>query len=658
MPRLASACLPLTLILGFFATTATADPLPEPPVGVATPATRAANVAVAERLPLTDPRDFEDASRGLVAQLDDPRILNPDGSTAWDTARFEFLDAPAPATVNPSLWRQSQLNSLHGLFEVVPGSIWQFRGYDLAVMTLIAGDSGWIVVDPLTSAAPVRAGLALANRELGERPVTGIIYTHSHGDHFGGVRGLLDEAEVAARDVQVIAPHGFTAEAVSENLMAGNYMSRRAALQFGTHLPAGATGHVGTGLGQRLSTGQIGLLRPTHEVPLGGETLTIDGVEFVFVDASHTEAPAELMFYLPALKALCTAEVATRTFHNVLTPRGAKVRDTLRWSQVLDQVLVRFGGEAEVMFASHHWPTWGRERLQQALQNQRDLYRYVHDQTIRLANHGGTQHEIAEQLAEPHFAATDFGTRGYYGTLNHNSKAVYQNYFGWWDGVPANYHPHPPEAAATRYVELMGGAEEGLRKGIDAFESGDYRWAATVFNHLVFADAGNRPAQEWLAAAYEQMGFQAESGAWRNYYLTAAMELRDGLPETPLSFDDPDFLQGVPTAALLDALVARYDPARLGREPFVIQFVFPDRQEQFHVEINPAVAFPRSGMASTPTAQLTLDRGDFDRLLLRRVELPELLQGGRAELVGDGTAIGAFFAALDQFEYWFNVVTP
>lgn len=656
MYRLASACLPLTLILGL-ATSALADPLPEPPVGVATAATEAANAAVAERLPLTDPQDFEDARRGLVAQLDDPKILNPDGSVAWDASRFDFLEAPAPATVNPSLWRQGQLNSLHGLFEVVPG-IWQFRGYDLAVMTLIAGDSGWIVVDPLTTAAPVRAGLALANRELGERPVTGIIFTHSHGDHFGGVRGLIDEAAVADREVQVIAPHGFTAEAVSENLMAGNYMSRRASLQFGTHLPPNATGHVGTGLGQRLSTGQIGLLQPTHEVPLGGETLSIDGVEFVFLDASHTEAPAELMFYLPALKALCTAEVGTRNFHNVLTPRGAKVRDTLRWSQVLDEVLVRFGGVAEVMFASHHWPTWSRERLQQALQNQRDLYRYVHDQTIRLANHGGTQHEIAEELQEPWFSATDFGTRDYYGTLNHNSKAVYQNYFGWWDGVPANYHQHPPEAAATRYVELMGGAEEGLRKGIAAFESGDYRWAATVFNHIVFAGAGNRPAQEWLAAAYEQMGFQAESGAWRNYYLTAALELRDGLPETPQTLDDPAFLQGVPTNALLDALVARYNPAKLRREAFVVQFLFPDREEQFHIDINPAVAFPRRGMAPAATAQLTLARSDFDRLLMRRIELPELLQDGRAELLGDGTAIGAFFGALDQFEYWFNVATP
>lgn len=656
MPSFASVLLLLALV-GGLAVTAVADPLPIPPVGIATPATQAANAAVAEHLPLADPQDFEDASRGLVAQLDDPRILNPDGSVSWDSSRFDFLDAPAPATVNPSLWRHSQLNSLHGLFEVVPG-VWQFRGYDLAVMTLIAGDSGWIVVDPLTSAAPARAGLALANRELGERPVTGIIYTHSHGDHFGGVRGLIDEADVAARKVPVIAPHGFAAEAVSENLMAGNYMSRRAALQFGNFLPPGATGHIGTGLGQRLSTGQIGLLRPTHEVSLGGETLTIDGLEFVFLDASHTEAPAELMFYLPSLKALCTAEVGTRTFHNVLTPRGAKVRDTLRWSQALDEVLVRFGGQAEVMFASHHWPTWGRERLQQALQNQRDLYRYVHDQTIRLANHGGTQHEIAEALTEPYFAATDFGTRDYYGTLNHNAKAVYQNYFGWWDGVPANYHPHPPEAAATRYVELMGGAEEGLRKGIKAFESGDYRWAATVFNHLVFADAGNRPAQEWLAAAYEQMGFQAESGAWRNYYLTAAMELRDGLPEIPLTFDDPEFLQGVPTPALLDALVARYNPAKLRREAFVIQFLFPDREEQFHIDINPAVAFPRSGMAPAATAQLTLGRGDFDRLLLRQVELPALLQSGQAQLVGDGTAIGAFFAALDQFEYWFNVVTP
>ncbi len=335
--------------------TAAASDGPQPPVGEATAATREAQAQVRESLPLDDPADFEAAHRGFVAAIEDPRILNPDGSVSWDTQWFAFIDGEAPDTVNPSLWRQSRLNSIHGLFEVVDG-IWQVRGYDLAVMTLIRGDEGWIVVDPLTTPAVAAAGLALANEHLGQRPVTAVIYTHSHADHFGGVRGIVDERDVAAGRVEIIGPYGFTNEAVSENLLAGNYMSRRSSLQLGNHLLPGPSGHVGTGLGQRLSVGDVGLLEPTLETSSNGETLVIDGVTFEFLDAAETEAPAELVFYLPEFKALCTAEVVTRTFHNVLTPRGAKVRDTLRWSQVIDVMLQRYGGEAEVLFASHHWP--------------------------------------------------------------------------------------------------------------------------------------------------------------------------------------------------------------------------------------------------------------------------------------------------------------
>lgn len=637
---------------------AVASAATQPPQGEATAATRAAQAAVRQALPLDDPADYENATRGFVAAIEAPRILDPDGSVAWDTEWFSFIDGEAPATVNPSLWRQSRLNSLHGLFEVVDG-IWQVRGYDLAVMTLIRGEKGWIVVDPLTTPAAAAAALALANEHLGERPVTAVIYTHSHADHFGGVRGVVDEREVEAGNVMIIGPHGFTDEAVSENLLAGNYMSRRGGLQFGNHLPPGPTGHVGTGLGQRLSAGAVGLLEPTRTLSPDGETLVIDGVKFEFLDAAETEAPAEIVFYLPQFKALCTAEVVTRTFHNVLTPRGAKVRDTLRWSQVIDTMLQRYGGEAEVLFASHHWPAWGSEDVTRMLRNQRDRYRHVHDQTLRLANHGRTMHEIAEELDQPAFAAEDFGVRDYYGTLNHNSKAVFQHYFGWWDGVPANYHPLPPVAAAERYVQFMGGADSALAQAIESFEEGDYRWAATVFNHIVFADRNHEAARMWLAASYEQLGFQAESGAWRNYYLTAAFELREGVPRVVQGgLGSLEFLRAVPTAKLFDALAVRFDPARFAHDPAEVQFIFPDRDEAMSVDITRAVAFPRRGLSAQPAVTVTMDRALFDLLLLGEAELPPLLEAGRVRVVGDGTVVAAFLAALDQFEYWFDVVTP
>ncbi|MCC5887589.1 MAG: MBL fold metallo-hydrolase [Gammaproteobacteria bacterium] len=637
---------------------AVASDRPQPPVGEATAATRAAQDAVRQALPLNDPADYENATRGFVAAIEESRILNPDGSVAWDTEWFAFIDGEAPDTVNPSLWRQSRLNSLHGLFEVVDG-IWQVRGYDLAVMSLIRGEKGWIVVDPLTTPAVAAAGLALANEHLGERPVTAVIYTHSHADHFGGVRGIVDEPDVKAGTVAIIGPHGFTDEAVSENLLAGNYMSRRGGLQLGNHLPPGPAGHVGTGLGQRLSVGTIGLLEPTREISPNGETLVIDGVTFEFLDAAGTEAPAEIVFYLPEFKALCTAEVVTRTFHNVLTPRGAKVRDTLRWSQVIDAMLTRYGNDAEVLFASHHWPAWGTEDVARMLRNQRDRYRHVHDQTVRLANHGRTMHEIAEELEQPAFAAEDFSVRDYYGTLNHNSKAVFQHYFGWWDGVPANYHQHPPVAASERYVRFMGGAEAALAQAIESFEEGDYRWAATVFNHIVFADPDFDAGRMWLAASYEQLGFQAESGAWRNYYLTAAYELREGVPgHVEAGLGSLEFLRAVPTTELFNALAVRFDPARFDHDPAEVQFIFPDRDEAMSVDITRAVAFPRRGRSAGPAATVTMDRSLFDLLLLGEAELPPLLEAGRVQVVGNGAAVAAFLAALDEFEYWFDVVTP
>lgn len=634
---------------------ASAIDLPAP--GTATDYTRQANAALATRLDLSPGSDGEDARRDRLAYIEDEAILAADGSVVWAIPQFEFLDGDAPDTVNPSLWRQSQLAAHHGLFQVMDG-IYQVRGYDLAVMSIIEGDTGWIIVDPLTATETASAALKLVNDTLGERPVTGVLYTHSHADHFGGARGVISDEDVAA-GVAVLAPIGFSESAVSENLIAGNQMSRRSTMMFGNTLPRSATAHVGSGLGPGLPNGTISLILPTEEIEGRGTVRVIDGVTFEFIDAAGTEAPAEFMFYLPEKRALCTAEVATATFHNVLTPRGAKVRDALKWSRAIDYVLAEYGGESDVVFASHHWPTWGQENVAEFLQGQRDIYRYVHDQTLRNANAGATMVEAAEAVEEPPFQAEDFATRGYYGTLNHNAKAVYQHYFGWWGGVPAEYNRLPHEVTAARYVEAMGGADAVLNIGRDAFASGDYRWAAEVFNHLIFAEPENKDARDWLSATYEQLGFQAESGAWRSYYLTGAAELRRGMPNVGNpQLGNAEFLKAVPSLDLFDALAARYNPAELKRDPFVVQFNFPDRNETITILVEESVMVPRAGAADNPTTAVTVDRIDLDRLILGEAQPLDLITSGKMQIGGDRLAITAMLGALDQPDFWFNTVEP
>ncbi|KUO56980.1 MAG: hypothetical protein APF82_04900 [Sphingomonadales bacterium BRH_c42] len=627
-----------------------------PPQGVATGQTAAHNRAVVDRLPLADQSDFEDARRGLLAQLD-ADILNADGTVAWRVDAFDFLAAEAPDTANPSLWRQSQLTAVHGLFEVVPG-IYQLRGYDLSVMTLIAGKSGWIVVDPLLSPAPAKAGLELANRTLGERPVSAVIYTHSHGDHFGGVLGVTSPDELRSGKVRIYAPAGFMDETVGESVLAGTAMGRRAQYQFGAKLPVGPDGVIGVGLGPKLSVGTVGLLPPTRELSTEGETFDIDGVTFEFVDAGQTEAPAEMVFYLPQYRALHTAEVVTRNFHNVLTPRGAIVRDSLQWSRKIDEILVRFGGVSEVMLASHHWPSWGGEEVRSKLRNQRDTYRYVHDQTLRLANQGLTMDEIAEQIGEPDFAASDFGTRGYYGTYRHNAKAVYQRYFGWWNGVPADYDPLPKVEEARQWVAALGGTDAALDQGRAAFGKGDYRWASRLLQTLVFAEPANREARQWLAASYEQLGFQAEGGTWRNIYLSAAQELRDPPGGNALNAATSEVLAAIPTLDLFNALAARFNPAKMQGEEAVVDFAFPDTGEAITVDLRKSVMFPRAGVGENASAKLTIARKDFNLVLAEKVRLMELLGSGAASLDGNPAALLALFGALDKPDPLFNIVEP
>ena len=631
----------------------------------ASDATRTAQAEIAKRLPLDDPRDEANVLRGKLAEIPGGVITDKDGKTVWDRRPYAFLaNAKAPDTVNPSLWRQARLDAVHGLFEVVPGKIWQIRGYDISVMTIIRGKTGWIVVDPLLSEETAAAGWKLFADTVEAKdkvlPIRAVIFSHSHSDHFGGVGGIVTPEQVKAQKIRIIAPHGFSEEATSENVLAGTAMGRRALYMFGSILPPGERGQVDTGLGPKLSSGTIGYMEPTETVSEKGGTLTIDGLAFEFLDAGSTEAPSEFVFYIPAYKALHTTEVVTHTLHNVLTLRGAQVRDALHWSKVIDAMLLKWGGKAEVAMASHHWPTWGVGEVGTLLGNQRDAYRYVHDRTLFLANRGATLHELADQTAEAPVQGKDFGTRGYYGTLNHDMKATYQRYFGWWDGNPANFNPLPPEQSASKYVALAGGADKLLAAGRDAIKAGDYRWAAELLNKLVFAEPGNGDARAALASAYDQMGYQAESGAWRNYYLAAAASLRGNAVEsTSGNGQSRSFVSAIPTSVFFDALATRFDAAKGSGINGTFQFVLPDSRESVAVVVRGGVEFPRYGITDpAPTATLTIDRKTLDDVMLGQAQFPALMQSGAIRIDGDKMAFLSWFALHPPADPRFNIVVP
>lgn len=631
----------------------------------ASDATRTAQAELAKRLPLDDPRDEANVTRGKLAEIPGGVILDRNGKAVWDRRPYAFLNAAeAPATVNPSLWRQARLDAVHGLFEVVPGKIWQIRGYDISVMTIIRGKTGWIVVDPLLSEETAAAGWKLFADTVEAKakvlPIKAVIFSHSHSDHFGGVGGIVTPEQVKTGKVRIIAPHGFSEEATSENVLAGAAMGRRALYMFGSILQPGTRGQVDTGLGPKLSSGTIGYMEPTETVPDKGGTLTIDGLAFEFLDAGSTEAPSEFVFYIPAYKALHTTEVVTHTLHNVLTLRGAQVRDALRWSKVIDAMLLKWGGKAEVAMASHHWPTWGTGDVSELLANQRDAYRYVHDRTLFLANRGATLHELADQTAEAPVQAKDFGTRGYYGTLNHDMKATYQRYFGWWDGNPANFNPLPPEQSAPKYVELAGGADKLLAAGKAAVAAGDYRWAAELLNKLVFAEPANKDARSALASAYDQMGYQAESGAWRNYYLAAAASLRGNAVESVSgNGQSRSFVSAIPTGVFFDALATRFDAAKGQAMKGTFQFVLPDSKETVAVVVGGGVEFPRYGVIDpAPAATITIDRGTLDDVMLGQAQFPALMQSGAIRIDGDKLAFLSWFALHPPADPRFNVVVP
>ena len=616
------------------------------------------NAAVAESLPLAEEQDFEDARRGLVASDPDLRVLGADGTPIWDMGAYDFIEGDPPASVNPSLWRQARLNNIHGLFEVTRG-VYQLRGYDLANMSLIEGQTGGIVIDPLTAGETAAAALAFARRHLGDKPISAVIFTHSHIDHFGGVLGILSPEEAAERQVPIVAPESFITEATNENVVAGVAMARRSLYMFGPRLPRGVRGHVGSGLGKGPAYGTVGILQPTETVARTPTELTLDGVRFVFQNAPGSEAPAELTFYLPELKTFCGAEVVSHTMHNLYTLRGAKVRDALRWSGYIDEIIDLFG-EAEVYFGSHHWPIWGNGRIADFLEKQRDTYKYIHDQTLRLALLGHTPREIAEGLELPESLRRSFPNRGYYGTVRHNARAVYQRYFGWYDGNPANLNPLPPAEAGARYVELAGGAAALLDQARAAHARGDYRWVAEILNHLVFADPDNQEARGLLAEAYDQLGYQAESGPWRDIYLTGAFELRHGGPATGFDLSSMmDMIEHAPLARFLDAMAARLNADKAEGKKMTINLILTDLGATHVLELdNSVLRHYERDPDPEANASLKITHQLYLRMLTGQAGLKETLFSDHLSVDGSRLALFNFFRLFDKPDGTFDIVTP
>ncbi len=630
-----------------------------PEVKPASAFTRSANQAVLEELPFDDDSDFERARRGFLAGPEPLVVIGEDGETVWDRAAYDFIEGESPDTVNPSLWRQAKLNNIHGLFEVVDG-LYQVRGYDLSNVTFIRGETGWIVVDPLLTVEAAQAALALVNETLGERPVVAVIYTHSHADHFGGVAGVVSAEDVAAGRVRILAPDGFTHHAVSENVLAGNVMTRRAEYMFGGLLDEEPQGRVDAGLGKTTSSGEVSLIPPTDIIRKTPTEITLDGIEFIFMYTPNAEAPAEMMFYLPQWKAFSPAEEANAVFHNLYTLRGAQVRSGKDWAAWLEEAIVRFGGDLEVVFGSHHWPRFGREEAVEYLANQRDLYAYVHDQTLRLANQGLTPREIAEELSLPPSLGQQWYNRDYYGTLRHNSKATYQYYLGWFDGNPAHLDPLPPSEGAVRYVEWMGGADAMIEKGRAALDRGEYRWVSEVMNHLVFAEPDNDRARWLQADALEQLGYQAESGPWRNFYLSAAGELRDGVVGRPrLDPANSAVVESMTSSMIFDFMAVRLKGLQAAEEDLVLQIRFPDRDELWVIDVHNGVLHAREG-ASHPDPDLALEitRPDFLALISGQASAPALLLEGRVEFSGNPLALATFGGLFEQFDPRFEIIRP
>lgn len=657
----------------------------------ATAITRACQHAARRWLPLTDIRSFDDARRGHVADLPPGAITRANGGPVWSLAAYGFLaDEEAPDSVHPGLWRHARVNMLTGLFKVCE-RVWQVRGLDISNMTILEGDSGLIVIDPLVSTETAQAAIELYFAHRPRKPVLAMIYSHSHVDHFGGVRGVIDEADVLAGRVQVIAPKGFMEEAVSENVMAGNAMGRRALFQFGPLLPKGVRGQVDAGLGKTTSTGTVTLIAPTVVIEQPVERHVIDGIECIFELTPGAEAPAEMVIHHPGLRVLNMTEITSQNFHNLLPLRGAQVRDALAWSHYLDGALQRYGAASDVLIAQHHWPVWGGEAIDGFLRRQRDLYKYAHDQTVRLMNHGLLAGEIAERLQLPDSLLQDWACHGFYGSLKHNVKAIVQRYLGWYDANPAHLDPLPPAETARKTIAYMGGADSVLQRAHADFAAGEYRWVAQVCSLVCHAgragvagapgvsgvsddagdagDAGDSSvsgepavlqARALGADALEQLGYQAESATWRNAYLQGAMELRHGPPDLPTrGAAVADLVRAMPLGLFFDYLAMRLDGAKAAGLRARLNWCFSDTGEQVLLNLEHSALTHRLGVQdSKADVTVTMTRATLDDISLQRLSFPEALQAGRLTITGQARVLLDLMAMIDRFSRLFAVVGP
>lgn len=611
-----------------------------------------------ESMPFDDTKDFDEQKKGFIAAPDSWKIMADAGHVAWDMERYKFLlDAEDLDSVHPSLQRQSTLNMNFGLYEVIPG-IYQVRGFDLANITFVKGKTGWIVFDPCTAKETARAGLELITKHLGKRPVLAVVYSHSHADHFGGVRGVADEKDVRSGKVKIITPRDFMNHAVSENVYAGNAMNRRLFYQYGVLLPASPYGHVGQGLAQNVAAGNLGLIAPNKTIDKAVERVVIDGVEMIFQNTPNTEAPSEMNTYFPKMKALWMAENVTATIHNIYTLRGAPVRDALAWSKYINEALYSFGKEAEVMFASHHWPRWGNDRIQEVLRAQRDAYANLNNQVLHLANQGVTINQIHNVYEVPESLQNNWLARGYHGSPEHNSRAVINRFLGYWDANPATLIPLSPADSAPLYVEMMGGARKIMRKGEELIESGKYLEATEILNKLVHAEPNNQLAKDLLADAFEQIGYQQENPGLRNSFLNGAFELRSGIPggASPKS-SGPDMIRAMSTELFLDFIGIRMDSRKAEGMEFSINLILPDNGEKFALELSNATLTNIEGQQiEDADLSITINRTDLEPVMAGAVTLAKQIDDGKARIKGDRSVLDKLRSTLVQFEIGFEIM--
>ena len=627
----------------------------------ATAQTKSANDALYGQLPFTDKTDFMNAHKGFIAPLPSELIKGKQGNVVWDPQQYAFIKEgeKAPDTVNPSLWRQSQLINIGGLFQVTDG-VYQIRNLDLSNMTIMEGKEGITVIDPLVSAETAKVGMDLYYKNRGKRPVVAVIYTHSHVDHYGGVRGVIDDADVKSGKVKVYAPAGFMKEAVSENIMAGNAMSRRASYMYGNLLKPDAKGQVGAGLGTTTSAGTVTLIEPTNYITHTGQKEVIDGLTYDFMMAPGSEAPSEMLWYVEEKGMIEAAEDVTHTLHNTYSLRGAKIRDPLAWSKYINDVIGRWGGKANIIIAQHHWPTWGNENVVKLMKSQRDMYRYINDQTLRMANQGLTRDEIAANFKLPSGLEKSWASRGYYGSVSHDVKATYVFYLGWFNGNPATLNELPPVDAAKKYVDYMGGADAIMQKAKTDYARGNYRWVAQVTNNIVFADPSNKEARNLEADALEQMGYQAESGPWRNFYLTGAQELRNGVVKgaTP-NTASPDTVKAMSPEMFFDYLAVHINGEKAANAQAVFNVDLGADGGKYKLELeNGVLNHSADAQASNADASITLNRATLNKIILKEESLKQAEEKGDVQISGNHAKLDEFLGYLDSFDFWFNMVTP